>query len=616
MSVQELAQAILNLVGGSQNVSNLEHCSTRLRFNLVDDSKADLEALKKLSGVLGVVQNIQTQIIIGNSVVEVYNELEHLLSDGPKANADDKKAQSLGTRILDFVVSIFQPLIPAIAGGGILKSFLMLFALLGWLDKSTQTYQILTFIGDAPLRFLPLLVAVTTAKKMKVNQLVALSAVACLLTPDLATMLGEGAKLFGFGLTNVNYAYQVFPAILAVLVYAHLERFFTKVTPKVVRSFFVPMFSLLIVVPLTLFVLGPLGFTFGQGFAAVIMFMFAKFGWIAVAVLAAFLPFMVVTGMHKAMIPYVITALGQSGKEIIYNAASLAHNISEAGANFAVAIRTKNKDLRSTAISAGISALFGITEPALYGVTILHKRVLYGVMVGSFIGGASLGAMAVEAYVAVGPGLATLSMFISDKLPNNLWHAVIGLVISFVASFVATFLLWKEEIVETETSEATTCDEAILETTNASQVILDTPVEGTVVPLENVKDDVFSAKILGDGIAIKPSKGELYSPVDAVVKMVYKTKHAIGLQTADGHEILIHIGIDTVNLEGKFFDVLVKEGESVKRGQLLVIFDADRIVEAGFDTTTMMIFTKPANVSFDVTDKAIVHQFEPLLMLN
>ncbi|CQR24869.1 PTS system beta-glucosides-specific transporter subunit IIA [Streptococcus varani] len=612
MDVHKLAIDIVEQIGGSTNIAQFEHCSTRLRFNLVDDSKANLEALKKLSGVLGVVQNVQTQIIIGNSVVEVYNEIEKLVAGRTgDASSQDGKKLSIGATILDYLVSIFQPLIPAIAGGGILKSFLMISALFGILDKTSQTYMILNFIGDAPLRFLPLLVAATTAKKLKSNQLVATATVATLLTPDLATMLGEGAQLFGVSITNINYTYLVFPAILTVFTYSYLEKFFTKITPKVLRVFFVPMFSMLITVPLTLFILGPLGFNFGQGFASVVMFLFAKFGWIAVAILASFLPFMVVTGMHKAMIPYVITALGETGKEIIYNAASLAHNISESGANFAVAIRSKDKELRSTALSSGVSALFGITEPALYGVTILHRRVLYGVMIGSFIGGASLGLMAVEAYVAVGPGLATLSSFISETLPNNFRNAVIGLVISFAVSFAATFVLWKEPEVEAITVE----DNETVDTA-ADSKRFDTPLEGTVVPLENVSDEVFSGKLLGDGIAVKPSKGELYAPVDAEVKMVYKTKHALGLLTEDGVEILIHIGINTVNLEGKFFDVLVKEGQKIKRGDLLVIFDVDRIVEAGFDTTTMMLFTKPSNLKFTVTDKTNVKQFETLLTLE
>lgn len=445
MSYKEVAAKILKAVGGDENVEHLEHCSTRLRFNLIDNSKVKIKDLESIPEVIAVKQNVQCQVIIGNAVVEVYDEVKKLISDKETSTNNNKEKRKVGAIILDFVISVFQPLIPAIAGGGILKSLLMLFNMLGILSNTTPTYKILNFVGDAPLYFLPLLVAFTTANKMKVNPLVAVSAVAALLTPNLAKMLGDGTLFFNIPVQNINYAYQVFPAILCVLLYSQLEKFFNKISPKVIRSFFVPMMSLLITVPITLLLLGPIGYNFGQGFAGVILFIFGKFGWLAVAILAAFLPFMVVTGMHKAMIPYVITSLGQSGRELIYNAASLAHNISEAGGCFAVSIRTKDKALRSTAVSAGISALFGITEPALYGVTILHKRVLYGVMVGSFIGGAFLGIQAVEAYVAVGPGIASLSMFISETLPNNLMNAVIGLGISFVASFIAVAVLWKEQ---------------------------------------------------------------------------------------------------------------------------------------------------------------------------
>ncbi|MDN5440548.1 MAG: beta-glucoside-specific PTS transporter subunit IIABC [Lactococcus lactis] len=604
MDVQTIAKEILVAVGGVENITHLEHCSTRLRLSLVDSKKVNKEALKKIPEVLGVNQTAQTQIIIGNSVIEVYNALEKLLAGKIAVDSKTEK-QSLIAIVLDFVISIFQPLIPAIAGGGILKSLLMLLNLIGILSKTTQTYQIMNFIGDAPLRFLPILVAVTTANKLKVNPLVALSAVAALLTPDLSAMLLSGAKFFGIALQNINYSYQVFPAILCVLCYAQLETFFTKITPKVIRSFFVPMLSLMLVVPFTLIVLGPIGFIFGQGFAAAIMFVFAKVGWIAVAILAACLPFMVVTGMHKAMIPYVITSLGETGKEAIYNAASLAHNISEAGACFAVMFRTKDKTLRATALSAGISALFGITEPAIYGITILHKRVLYGVMIGSFIGGASLGLMAVEAYVAVGPGLASLSMFISETLPKNLMYAVIGLIISFIASFISVFLLWKEPVSEENFIE-----------NNEEVVNLVAPLAGRVIPLANVSDDVFSKKMLGDGIAIEPIKGELYAPIDGEIEMIYNTKHALGMRSVEGIEILFHIGIDTVNLKGEFFEVLVSEHQKVVKGDLLVRFDLEKIKAAGFDTTTMIVVTNPRHVKIALNQKTEVVQNDYLMHIE
>lgn len=600
----KLASDILLAVGGQANVEDLVHCSTRLRFTLRDDSIVDKEKIKSLTGVLGLAQTGgQTQVVIGNDVADTYNAVKKLLSESNNDNltaTGTKQNKKLSAIVLDFIIGIFQPLIPAIAGGGILKSFLMLANMLGLMSDTTQTYKILYFVGDAPLYFLPLLVAITTANKLKVNPLVAVSAVAALLTPNLATMLASsgGGHLFSFGIKNITYAYQVFPAILAILVYAQLEKYLTKITPKVIRGFFVPMVSLLIVVPLTLLVLGPIGYTFGQGFAAVILFIFSKFGWIAVAILAAVLPFMVVTGMHKAMIPYVVTSLGQTGKEVIYNAASLAHNISEAGGSFAVALRTKDKGLKATALSAGISALFGITEPAIYGVTILHKRVLYGVMIGSFIGGASLGLMGVETYVAVGPGLASLSMFISKTLPNNLLFAVIGLIISFIASFTAVAILWQDPVNQKD---------ALLSENEAPtnrSVILPSPMAGKIIPLSSVNDAVFSNKTLGDGVAIIPLEGKLYAPTDGLIEMVYNTNHAIGMKTSEGDEILFHIGIDTVNLKGQFFDVAVTAGQKVKQGDLLVRFNREGIKAAGFDDTTMIIITNPQGASLQLSKDA------------
>jgi PTS system beta-glucosides-specific IIC component len=605
MNYKEVASKILKAVGGDENVEHLEHCSTRLRFNLIDNSKVKVKDLESIPEVIAVKQNVQCQVVIGNAVVEVYDEVKKLISDKGTSVNNNKEKRKIGAIVLDFVISVFQPLIPAIAGGGILKSLLMLLNMLGILSNATSTYKILNFVGDAPLYFLPLLVAITTANKMKVNPLVAVSAVAALLTPNLAKMLGDGTLFFNMPVQNINYAYQVFPAILCVLLYSQLEKFFNKISPKVIRSFFVPMMSLLITVPITLLVLGPIGYNFGQGFAGVILFVFGKFGWIAVAILAAFLPFMVVTGMHKAMIPYVITSLGQSGRELIYNAASLAHNISEAGGCFAVSIRTKDKALRSTAVSAGISALFGITEPALYGVTILHRRVLYGVMIGAFTGGAFLGVQAVEAYVAVGPGIASLSMFISETLPNNLMNAIMGLGVSFVASFIAVSVLWKEE---TPSKEA--------EKVENNKEKFNAPLEGELIPLSEVKDEVFSNKLMGEGFAIIPSKGELYAPIDGTIEMIFETKHSLAMKSEAGTEILFHVGLDTVNLKGKYFNPEVSVGKSVKKGDLLLSFDLDKIIAEGFDPVTATIITNRPDAKIGTVESKKVTKKDNVFEIN
>ncbi|GGB48139.1 PTS beta-glucoside transporter subunit IIBCA [Virgibacillus dakarensis] len=599
MEYKHVAIEVLKYVGGKENVSYFEHCSTRLRFSLIDNSKADVEKLQKVPGVLAVKMQAQCQVVIGNEVVEVYDEVKKLMGDPPAGSEGPsnkpKQKQKIGSILLDFLVGVFQPLVPAIAGGGVLKSLLLLLSVIGLIDKEGQTYQILNLIGDAPLFFLPLLVAVTTANKLKVNSLVALSAVSALLLPKMVDMLSEGAKLFGFGLQNIEYAYQVFPAILTVLLYSQLEKFFTKISPKAIRIFFVPMMALVITVPISLLLLGPFGYTLGEGFAKVILAVFDSVGWIAVAILAAVLPFMVATGMHKAMIPYALSSYSATGKEILYLPASLAHNIAESGACFAVAIRTKDKFLKSTAISAGISALFGITEPALYGVTLQNKKVLTSVVIGAFVGGTFVGIIGLEAFVIVGPGLASMSMFISEELPRNIIYAIIGLVISFIVSFIAAFILVKEKKEDKE-------QEAFMNSIDTDKEFK-SPVVGQVIPLSEVKDDVFSTKVMGDGIAVIPSKGELYAPVDGTIKMVFDTNHALGMETKNGAEVLFHVGLDTVQLGGKYFEPQVKVGDEVKAGDLLLKFDVKKIVEEGFDPVTVGVVTNKDKYHIKVTNQ-------------
>ena len=586
MNVKETATAIVELIGGKENIAHLEHCSTRLRFTLKDNSLVQKDALEKVAGVIGVRQNVQCQVIIGNDVVEVYDEVMNVLGHELTADggSEAKQTQSWGAVLLDFIISIFQPLIPAVAGGGVLKSLLLLASVTGLMDNTSQTYQILNLIGGAPLYFLPILVAITTANKLKVNQLVAVSAVGALILPELTTLLTDGAAFMGFGLQNIAYASQVFPAILTVLFYAQIEKLFTRISPKPIRIFFVPMMSLVITVPVALLILGPLGFEVGTIFSAAIIWLYAHLGWVATGILAAVLPLMVVTGMHKAMIPYAVSSMSEMGAELLYLPASLAHNIAEAGACFAVSVRTKDQKLRSTAVSAGISALFGITEPALYGVTILHKRVLYGVMASSLVGGAVAGLFAIKAFALVGPGLASITMFVNEANPMNLVWALVTLGVSFAVSFVLVLFLFKDKVVENKTTVA-----------DPKAEVLSKPVEGQVVALSEVNDEVFSSGMIGEGFGIIPTSGELIAPEDGEITMLFETNHAIGLKTRNGAELLFHIGLDTVQLEGKHFTPYVKAGDQVKQGQPLIQFDLEAIKAAGFDPIVICVVTNQEN---------------------
>ncbi|SHO55408.1 beta-glucoside-specific PTS transporter subunit IIABC [Vibrio quintilis] len=581
MDYIKTAEGILQHVGGKENISHLTHCSTRVRLTLVDNSKADYKALESVQGVIGVRKTAQCQIIIGNEVIEVYDALKEIVGDvsGTEVVQENKKWSAV---LIDFVISIFQPLIPAVAGGGVLKSLLLLLVSVGWMEKGSSVYTILDSIGSAPLYFLPVLVAITTATKLKVNILVAVSAVGALLIPSMTKILASGAVVFEISLKNIPYAFQVFPAILTVLFYSQMERWVTRYAPKSIRVFFVPLVCLTVTVPVTLLVLGPLGYTVGMGMSTVILSIFNTLGFIAVGLLAAILPFMIATGMHKAMIPYAVNSMSQFGKEVLYLPASLAHNIAEAGASFAVALKTKDVALRSTAISAGISALFGITEPAIYGITLLHKPVLYSVMIGGAIGGSIIGLFAIEAFALVGPGLASISMFTSPDDPMNLIYALIAVPVSFFASFIPVLILWRGDN-ETENTPIKADKEA------EKAFPFKSPVSGKVIPLEQVNDDVFSSKLIGDGIAVIPSENVLYAPVNGKITSVYETGHAINMVADNGAEMIFHIGIDTVQLEGKFFETMVKSGDRVELGQPLVKFEREQIEQSGYETVVVCV---------------------------
>jgi beta-glucoside PTS system EIICBA component len=597
MDYKKIATDILKYVGGEKNVVHLGHCATRLRFTLADDSKVNIEEIKRIPGVLDVVNKAQFQVIIGNNVIEVYDELLKLGKFGQQNNnkITAKGKQKIGATVLDFLVSVFQPLIPAMAGAGILKSMLLLLSVLNLIDEKGQTYIILTSISGAVFYFLPILVAITTATKLKTNHLVAAAAMSILLFPDLTKLLGEDASLFTIPITNVNYASQVFPSILGVIFYAYMERFFTKISPKPIRVFFIPMMSLLFTVPMTLLVLGPIGFEAGTLLTTAILFVFDKAGWIAVGLLATILPFMIATGMHKALTPYAINTISATGKEFLLLPALLAHNMAESGASFAVALRAKETELKSIALSSGISALFGISEPALYGITLQRKRVLYSVVISCLIGGLSLGLFTVAGSTPVSPSVASISMFIDPKDSNNIIFALVGLVISFVSGFIITLISWKEdkEKIENTVNKCVNIDEI---------VHIKQPVQGEVIPLTEVKDAVFSTKVMGEGIAVIPSVGELYAPVDGKIRMIFNTNHALGMETTNGAEILFHIGIDTVQLDGKYFESLVRVGDEVKAGDLLVKFDLKKIVEEGFDPVTIAVVTNKDKYSVKVAE--------------
>jgi len=598
----QTAQEIVARAGGAENIEHVEHCSTRLRLSLYDNAKADQAGLENIAGVLGVRINVQCQVVIGAEVIQVYDAVKRIVS-GASAPAQTKQNKTGPVAIIvDFIISVFQPLVPAIAGGGVLKSLLLLLDTLGWLSRSSSTWKVLDNIGSAPIYFLPILVAITTATKLKANILVAVSAVSVMVLPNMAKHLADGAEFLSLDLKNVPYASQVFPAILCVLFYAQTEKLFNRFTPASVRVFLSPMLSLLITVPLTLLILGPLGYELGAGLAKVILWLYGHLGFLATALLAAALPFMVAAGMHKPMLPYAISSMSQFGREFIYLPASLAHNIAESGTCFAIALKSKNKVIKSTAFSAGISALFGITEPAIYGVTLLHKQALYSVLAGSFVGGAFVGWMGIQAFALVGPGLATISMFVSPDNSMNIVYALCGVVIAFGVSFFSALMLWKEKSAPLPAQKT------------VSALDLIQPVRGNIIPLEQVNDDVFSKRIMGDGIAIIPQSGTLIAPASGVIVNVFETGHAVSMLTDSGIELIFHIGIDTIKRNGQGFSAQVTPGQRVLVGDTLVEFDLEDITRAGFDPVVIMVITNSERFSRQPESAASPGSPYPIIM--
>lgn len=588
MDYKKTAQEIIRAIGGSENIGHLGHCSTRLRFTLIDPQKADISRLEAIEGILKVINNVQCQVVIGSEVIEVYDEILKLTGPENFSESTEVVKEKKGKRLMNFIISIFQPLIPAIAGAGILKSLLLILYALNLISNTSAFYQLFASISDATFYFLPIMIAYTTATVLKSNRMVAVAMVGVLLLPATTQLITDGVHILGISVPVIAYNAQVFPAVLVTIFIGYIEKIFNKITPKAIRIFFVPMMALAITLPVALLLLGPFGFYVGQVLATVILFIYSKIGFLAVALLAGVLPFMIATGMHKALIPYSVAILGETGHETLYLPASLAHNISESGACFGVALKTKNKDLKATALSAGISALMGITEPALYGVTLQHKKVLRSVMISGAITGAFLGIVSLKAFVLVGPGLASLTMFTDVDNVSNLWFAIIGFVLSLLLSFIFVFLFWKDETKESEIKEGVS---PVVTGEGRKFSELSSPLKGEVVDLSEVNDVMFSEKIIGDGVAIKPIAGEVRAPIDGEITMVFNTKHAVGLKTKEGIEILIHIGIDTVQMAGQGFESFVKEGDSVKKGDLLLQFDIEKIEKAGFYSDVLVVIT-------------------------
>lgn len=605
MNYQLLAKSILENVDGEKNVSNLTHCATRLRFNLKDSSKANVEKIKKINGVMGVVnKGGQFQVIIGSDVASVYKELLKLAdfqNGTSKDNGEEKKGLA---KVFDIISGTFTPILPPLTAAGMLKAMLVLLTTFGYMSKESQTYYILSFMSDAIFFLFPVALGYTASVKFNCNPFMGMLLGGIMIHPNWNTLVSakEAVTFLGLPVRLVSYTSSVIPIILVVWVMSYVENFADKISPKPIKFFSKPLITILIMGPLALIALGPLGSVLGDGLAKAVTAINNIAPWSIPMLVGGASPLLVMVGMHYALIPIGFNELGLKGQENVVGPGMLVSNVAQGGATLGVALKTKNKDLKQLAGSAGLTALLGITEPAMYGVTLRLKKPLIAVVAGGALAGLYAGAMGVVRYSSGAPGLASLPIFIGEN-PMNIIHALIACGIAFVSSLGLAWIIGFEDPIEEEVNEVE--DEAAIDIQPlTNKITIASPMRGEVLPLSKVKDETFASEMMGKGIAINPAEGKVVSPVNGKVQMVFKTKHAIGLKANNGPEILIHIGMDTVQLEGKYFTAKVKDGDEIKVGDTLVEFDMNAIKKEGYELITPVIVTN-SNDYLEVIPKDI-----------
>lgn len=613
MDFKKMASSILSEVGGKENVSQVVHCATRLRFTLKDDSKANTDAIKKIQGVLSVVNaGGQYQIVIGPDVPQVYQEVLSLGGFEASAQIDDPAAakednRSRLSKILEGIASIFQPIIPAITGAGLLKALMALFSAIGWLKSGTQTYIILNAMADAAFYFMPILLAASCARKFKCNQGTAMALAGILVYPAFISLLGAGepVKFLSFiPITKATYTSSVIPIILGVWFMAQVEHFMQKISPRAIKFFSVPLVSLFVGGTVTIALLGPIGAWVSDLIKMFFEWLNNVAPWIVPTVVGVISPLLVMTGTHYGLIPIGTNNLTTLGWDTVVGPGMLASNVAQGAAGLAMGIRSKNPDTKQQASSAGITGVLGITEPVLYGVNLKYTFPLIAAMIGGGIGGLYLGITRTARFAAGSPGLLVLPAYIPtekakelDYTMSNLTNAIIGVIIAMVVSFAVCWVLfsvWKRrgKLDPVETGEAPAVAEAALEAVADDAIVA--VADGILIGPEKMKDEMFSQEAMGQTIAVEPANGRIVAPANGTLEMVFETGHAFAIRMKDGTGLLVHIGVDTVNMKGEGFTVLKKQGDEVKAGEPVVNVDLKAVEAAGYSTQTMLVITEPA----------------------
>ena len=625
----QLAADIVKNVGGKDNVISLAHCITRLRFKLKDEKKANTDILKAMDGVVTVVQSGgQYQVVIGNAVGEVYDEI--LASQGiqaaggdDSANEDDTPKKPLDL-FIDTVSGIFTPVLGVLAASGMVKGLTALLAAFNIIDTKAGTYQVMSIIGDAFFYFLPIFLGYSAAKKFKMSEFAAMAIGAALVYPSLSQIMAgdvlydvlQGTifeskvhlEFLGIPVLLMNYASSVIPIILAVWVGAKVERFYMNVVPTLLKGFGVPFCTLLTMIPLTLLVVGPIATWAGQAVGAAATGIFNISPMLAGLFIGGFWQVFVMFGLHWGLVPIMIQNIVTYGADPVV-ITMFGTTFAQIGVVLAIILKTKDQKLKGIAIPAFLSGIFGVTEPAIYGVTLPRKKFFIMSCIGGAIGGALVALLGVKLFIFGGLGVFQYPCFIdpSTNDVSGMYNGMIVSAVAFIAGFAMAFPIYKDEIPAVATAAGGHTEKVeLVETSNAEEStvkreILQSPMTGELVALPDVPDPVFASGALGKGIAINPAVGKVFAPADAEVTTLFPTGHAIGLKTDNGAELLIHIGMDTVKMEGRGFKTHVNQGDRVKKGQLLIEFDIELIQKEGYPVITPMLVTNSASYTDIVT---------------
>lgn len=624
-----LAKTIIKDIGGKDNVISVVHCTTRLRFKLKDEKKANDDALKDTDGVVTVVKaGGQYQVVIGNEVADVYEAVlkEGGFSGGGQVADDDldDSNMSLMDKAIDLISGIFTPILGPMAAAGMIKGLTAMCASFGWLAKTSGTYEVLYAIGDGFFYFLPLILAITSAKKFKVDRFTAITIGAAMCYPAMVAMNSSKKVLFdlfngtflhsqvhatflGIPIISMNYTSTVIPIILAVWFASVVEKWCKKWIPTVVKTFLVPFVTLLIVVPLTFLIIGPLATWIGNALAAITSAVYNFSPVLAEILLGGFWQVFVIFGVHWGFVAVMMSNIAALGYDPILGL-SLGASFAQIGVVLAILLQTKDQKLKGIALPAFLSGIFGVTEPAIYGVTLPRKKPFVLSCIAAGIGGGLIGFFGTKMYMMGGMGVFVIPAAIGPKtgVDMSVYGLMIAMAVSFVLGFILQMVLGKKSVdqaydekqaktVQEVANQADTIAKAAPSLASTSDLNVSTelvsPLAGELLPLSEVKDEVFSSGAMGEGVAVEPSEGVLHAPADGKVVMTFPTGHAIGMKTSDGAEILMHIGMDTVNLQGHGFETLVAKGDEVKAGDELVKFDIDAIHAKGYVVTTPIVVT-------------------------